>query len=227
MVLAVVGRSAPADAAPLFPPGLNAGDTYRIAFVTSTFRDATSTNIVDYNAFVTAAANSEPLFAALGVTWFAIGSTAATSAITNIGSSLPVPPFAGIFNTSGQLVATGTVDLCDSFDLLSPINFDEHGAAVPPSLVYTGSLQNCGIGPLALGGGLVVGVGYSNPNPGYSSWIDGASGFAPDPYAFYGISGEITVSDIPEPGTSGLTALGMGLFFLAKMRRRHRRPGAP
>ncbi len=40
------------------PTGLNPGDQYRIAFVTRTIRDVTSSNIADYNAFVTAAADA-------------------------------------------------------------------------------------------------------------------------------------------------------------------------
>ena len=48
------------------PTSLNPGDTYRLAFVTSTVRDATSTNIADYNTFVTLAANAVPALASLG-----------------------------------------------------------------------------------------------------------------------------------------------------------------
>lgn len=40
------------------PTVLNAGDQYRLVFVTSTFRDAMSTDIADYDAFVTVVANS-------------------------------------------------------------------------------------------------------------------------------------------------------------------------
>jgi hypothetical protein len=36
------------------PSGLNPGDQYRLAFVTSSTRDALSTNIADYNNFVDA-----------------------------------------------------------------------------------------------------------------------------------------------------------------------------
>ena len=57
--LAVVGIAARSDASTLtIPPGLNAGDTYRLVFVTSNTTTATSTNIADYNAFVTSAADA-------------------------------------------------------------------------------------------------------------------------------------------------------------------------
>ena len=39
------------------PTGLNGGDQYRLVFVTSTTRDATSSDIADYNAFVNYAAS--------------------------------------------------------------------------------------------------------------------------------------------------------------------------
>ena len=48
-------------AAPItLPTGLNPGDQYRLGFVSSTTRDATSQNIADYNDFVTATANRGP-----------------------------------------------------------------------------------------------------------------------------------------------------------------------
>lgn len=50
------------------PTGLAPGDNYRLAFVTSTTRDATSSAIADYNDFVTAAALAVPELAALGTT---------------------------------------------------------------------------------------------------------------------------------------------------------------
>lgn len=54
------------------PTGLNPGDQCRIAFVTSTIRVVTSSNIADYNEFVTAAADTVTELAALGTSWTAI-----------------------------------------------------------------------------------------------------------------------------------------------------------
>ena len=50
----------PLSAAPMLPT-LPTGTQYRVAFITSTVRDAGSSNITDYNDFVTAAANSQPI----------------------------------------------------------------------------------------------------------------------------------------------------------------------
>ena len=99
-----------ASAAPItVPTGLNPGDQYRLAFVTSTTRDATSSNIADYNAFVTAAANSVPQFVALGTTWHAIGSTAAVAARDNTNTNFTVNPSGQpIYNLKGTLLSPPT-----------------------------------------------------------------------------------------------------------------------
>ncbi len=83
------------------PTSLNLGDEYRLAFVTSGTRDATSSDIADYNTFVTNAANAVPALASLGTTWTAIGSTATVDARDNTntvpstvnGGSVGVPIF--------------------------------------------------------------------------------------------------------------------------------------
>ncbi len=62
------------------------GDFYRLAFVTSTTRDAVPTDIADYNAFVTATAEAVPELLALGTTWSVIGSTASVDARDNTGT---------------------------------------------------------------------------------------------------------------------------------------------
>ena len=58
----------------LQPDDLGLGDQYRLAFLTSTIRDALSSNIDDYNDFVQAVADTSPV-AVLGQTWNAIAST--------------------------------------------------------------------------------------------------------------------------------------------------------
>ena len=65
-----------------------AGDTYRLAFVTSATRNATSTNINDYNSFVQGVANGSSLGLS-GATWKVIGSTQTVDARTNTGTTPP------------------------------------------------------------------------------------------------------------------------------------------
>ena len=56
--IAAVGMSITSAKATIvtLPTGLNPGDQYRLVFLTSTERNATSSDIAVYNAFVTAAA---------------------------------------------------------------------------------------------------------------------------------------------------------------------------
>jgi hypothetical protein len=56
------------------PTGLNAGDQYRLAFVTDSATTAESSNINDYNTFVTTVANTQTALSSLATTWTAIGS---------------------------------------------------------------------------------------------------------------------------------------------------------
>lgn len=69
------------------PPGLEDGDQYRLFFMTSGERDATSTDIEDYNAFVQSHADSSPELAALGLNWKAVVSTPTVAARDNTGTN--------------------------------------------------------------------------------------------------------------------------------------------
>ena len=128
IALATLGMASAVQAAPptptpivTVPTGLNPGDKYRLVFVTSGTRDATSANIADYNTFVT---NQVTPTSALGLsltangltpTWTAIGSTATVNAKTNTltdpvaNASTSVP----IYLINGNKVATGYGDLWD------------------------------------------------------------------------------------------------------------------
>jgi hypothetical protein len=125
------------------PPCLHPGEQYRLAFVTSTVRDATSPNIADYNAFVTAAANSVPELAALGTTWKAIGSTSTVDARDNTGtnpnSSVGLP----IYRLDGGLIASTNQFLWE-IGLRIPLDITEAGPLAPPmdGQVLTGTYSN-------------------------------------------------------------------------------------
>jgi hypothetical protein len=56
------------------PAGLNPGDHFRFVFVTDGIRNATSTNIAEYDSFVNAQAGGAT-FDSVVVNWLAIGST--------------------------------------------------------------------------------------------------------------------------------------------------------
>ncbi len=95
------------------PVGLSPGDQYRLGFVTITKRDASSSNIADYNDFVTTAANSEPDLLALGATWTAIGSTSTVDARDNTGTN-PTSTGVPIYLLDGiSKIADNNADLWD------------------------------------------------------------------------------------------------------------------
>jgi len=86
------------------PTGLNPGDTFRFAFVTTGTINATSTNIATYNTFV----NTDAAGATYGgslVNWSAIASTTAVNTFTNTGSGLLTD---SVYRTDGIKVANNT-----------------------------------------------------------------------------------------------------------------------
>jgi len=209
-----------ASATPItVPSGLAPGATYYLVFVTAGARDATSTNIADYDGFVTAQASLDPSLLALGTTWKAIGSTATVDAATHLG--LIGSP---IYNLSGQLVATNSSDLFDT-NITNSIQYDQFGnlQQIP---VWTGSLSNGqGVSGNLLGEiAPEFGLSYESS----ASWITFGQDFKNKSFALYGISGPFVApgAAVPEPGTISLM-LGPALLLLGRYRTRRSRPATP
>lgn len=74
------------------PPGLQPGDRYHLAFNSSTFTPARSSDVGFYNTFVQNAADAAGLGSGQGVRWKAIASTATVHARNNavVGANVPV-----------------------------------------------------------------------------------------------------------------------------------------
>jgi hypothetical protein len=221
--MAMVGAASPASAIPITTPaGLSPGDLYRLAFVTSATRDATSAHIADYNKFVTGVANAETTgtLMALGTTWTAIASTPTVDARDNTGTNkftdgvgVPIYLLDGL-----TLIASSNADLWDDH-LAAPLFFDENGALLP-TFVWTGTEgRGKGIPNRELGSNALSTLGDSVDFD--VDWI----GFGDEPndrnHNFYALSGILEVASeetVPEPST--WTLLLGGLASIAWFRRR-------
>ena len=212
------------QAAPItVPVGLNPGDTYRLAFVTSTTRDATSSDIADYNAFVTAAAISVPELAALGTTWRAIASTASVDARDNTNTN-PLSDIGGaIYSLDGvDLIAADNADLWDG-SLVTPLRESENGIIENQiEKTWTGTwVDGQGLAGATLGESFIS-VGFANfPT---TPWI-AAEGQTPEQLLhFYAISDVLTVGAVEVPVPASLWILLPGLVLLRSIHRRRIRP---
>lgn len=221
--VALLGLSSVASAAPItVPAGLNAGDQYRIAFVTSTTRDATSADIADYNAFVTAAATAQLELNALGTTWTAIASTATVDARDNTstipssvsGGSLGFP----IFLLDGNKLVDSYDDLWDgTLDL--PLNIDETGASNSGQIILSGTTPS-GVAFIGQSLGDLSGAtrtGFSTSTSG--GWVNASAVLSSNQFSLYALSDVLTVQAIPEPGSLLILSIGLaGLCVVGRKR---------
>jgi hypothetical protein len=224
VALATLGISSAAQAAILLP-SLTSGSQYRLVFVTSGTRDATSTSIADYNTFVNNAAQASTNlntalttagFTPSTINWKAIASTAAVNARVNT-STQATDPSVPIYRVDGAQVATGNVDLWDS-SISKPIQYNELGSLVGALKVWTGTLASGvtdGNGLNALGR---PNVGYGITNAQNGSWTFTADDGQAKLYNLYGISSVLTVptpttATTPEP-SSLLSFITLGGLIL-------------
>jgi len=218
-VVSIFGRLALADA--ILPTGLPPGSQYEIMFVTSDGTTATSSNIADYNNFVTQEADKSPTLKALGATWNAVASTPAFSALSATSKDVP------IYDTKGNLLDPTLRILINDPGYGGPI-YDETGNQnLSYIFVWTGS--TIGGDPAyayELGNTLFP---ISSPPPTHydsstgflgfpGGWMnDGAGAPQFNVYPMYSLSSPITV--VPEPATLtllGSALLGLGVIYLRR-----------
>jgi hypothetical protein len=151
---------APAAQAEVIPP-IDYDGPYRLAMITTsmadaTFGGATSTDIADYNAFVTTAANLVPDLVDLETTWKCIGSTLTVDAKVNTGTyittdgSYSAATDVPIYTTTGLRIALNNDALWGGSGIENPISYDD-GTAIPlhaggnPAPQWTGT-RDTGLG---------------------------------------------------------------------------------
>jgi PEP-CTERM motif len=220
-ILAVAGRAQAGGIALNTPAGLTPGESFRFVFVTDDSMPATSSNIADYNSFVNAEAGGATYNGAL-ITWSAIASTTAVSAIDNIGQA----PITGVYLANGTLVTTSTTTSgLWSGSLLNPIDMDLSGN-MANVFVWTGTLfdgtTTSGV-PLGNSSGF---AGFGSDSTASSNWVFEDLVQTPTSLDLYGISQVLPVAGVPEPST--LFMAGMAIIAgLACARPRICRSGFP
>jgi hypothetical protein len=223
-LLAALAALALADA-PLLadviaPIGLAPGSQYQLIFVTAVGRNANSSDIEDYNTFVTAeAAQGEP-FGLPVTTWHAVASTDDVDANVNAPSgALPV------YNTAGELVAAAGVGIYTG-TLTNAVGYDQFGAVAIEaqfSNVWTGSdFQGFGIPGATLGSaGEDSEVGQIAVD---STWLQFALAPRFDEVALerplYALSEPLTT--VPEPSALALVAAALLMIGGERWIRRRR-----
>jgi len=206
------------------PTGLNPGDQYRLAFLTTGTRDAEPIDIAVYNAFVQSTADAVPELLSLGATWKAIASTAAVDARDNTGTAADLTP---VYLLNDTILVNNAMDLwnTESVDLLHPLAIDELGQLNIRSQydrVWTGTDSTGIASPHPIGGHDTTYGHYDVVDSTYLDYL-GRNSHDTNTYRFYGISQVLTV--VPEPNSFFLLSLaGMGVLIGYPSRtRRHPR----
>jgi hypothetical protein len=180
------------------PAGLNPGDTFRIAFVTDGTTIATLPTIAEYNTFVNTDAGAVT-YNGISITFSAIGSTDAVSAISNIGQTgAPVYLIDGTKIADSDTTSSGGLW---SGTLLNPIIENLSGGNVGVEPVWTGTRDNGdSVGGLALGDTGTTDV-IGNTSETDDEWVADSQADFNRSLQMYGISAVLTVSAAPEPSS--------------------------
>ena len=173
------------------PDGIEPGDSFRLLFVTSATRGASSSDIADYNAHVVAAANGHASLKPYKDGFTALISTSTVDAKDNTGTTGTGVP---VHWLGGEKVADDYADLYDkSWDSVS--GKSETGSAYT-GLVWTGGNKTGGKSGQRYAGAEEVRLGdLSDATLPLSSPQAAASG---ESYPLYAISPVFTVAE-PEP----------------------------
>ena len=206
------------------PTGLNPGDQYRLAFVTSGTRDGPSEDLTVYDSFVQAAADANSELAALGATWKVIGSNHTVDARDHTDTNQLLSTGVAIYLLNDSRLADSNADLWDG-TIDAPLNITETGAVLGSNTNYvrTGTKAD---GTKAnepfTGGGIAVGLNTSTDS-GWVIWNSGLNRGA-DRH-LYAISSVLTAPNtaVPEPTTLAIWSLLGGIGLVVGHRRRRRR----
>ena len=213
------------------PPGLNAGDQYRLAFVTTAQTTAQSDDIETYNAFVQATADAAPI-GDWNLEWKAIGSTATVSARQNTSTDPVNDESVPIFLLDGTQLVPDYASLwhVETDEIFVAFDVNEFGEGFnlpdnPLLTVWTGTgtdgfafelsddVAPITGGPLGEGTHSITGFGDSSS----ISWINSTIGQNDLETHMYGLSSVLTV--VPEPAGYPNITITAFIIFAASRRR--------
>ena len=175
----------------LVPTGINAGDGFRLLFVTSGGRDATSTDIDDYNAFVQeAAAGGHADIRPYSALFRALASTDAVDAIDNTATThTTAEPGVPIWWLNGPKAADNYSDFYDDdWDHYDP-GRNESGSEVDfgaNDRVWTGTEED-GEATINILGSIST-VTVATPGVGTDLHFVGAAASSSEVWPLYGLS---------------------------------------
>ncbi len=209
IVAVTAGMTTTGRAGPVLPTpsGLAPGDSFRFVFVTTDGTTATSSNISDYDTFVTAQADGATYNGSV-ITWQAIGSTASVSAIDHIGTN---PGISGVYLVNGTQIASSDGTSSGglwSGSIFAPISLDINSLA-GPFLAWTGTQSNGTIDFPGELGSLIGDTSRGITTATNSNWVDSGGSFTTQSHGLYGISGVLLVptASIPEPSSLVLAGI--------------------
>ena len=172
------------------PTSLGPGENYRLAFVTSTVRDATSTDITVYNTFVQGVADAVPELAALGLNWTAIASTPFDDAQDNTGTNPMVSAGFPIFLLNDTKLVDSYGDLWDGTTDIA-FGITEQGTqASGVTRVWTGSSPSGVASSFPLGGNSTAGDFTAS---GSAAWVSSSVFSRTNSYHLYAVSEALVV----------------------------------
>ena len=188
----------------LKPADVERGESFRLLFVTSTGRNAQSTDIADYNAFVQtrAKAGHSAITDDMGDQFKVLGSTTSVDARDNTGTTGAGVP---IYWLNGEKVADDYADFYDgSWDSRAARNGDGSREGEREFTVWTGSNDDGTKNPLSLGSAAPR-FGHSARNPISA----GSHGVTTTEYRLYGLS---PVFEVANPTNVWLEATELRTF---------------
>jgi hypothetical protein len=187
--------------AALIPAGLSPGDQFYIIFVTSTARDATSTDIADYNAFVNTAADlsSAKDTDNASITWRVVAATAGNDQCDPYNGDVSATP---IYNLNGVKLANDRADMLDG-TIAARVEYDETGTSAGFDFVWTGCLSS-GTADAANQLGTATPM-HGNKFQTISVWLEQSPQPNTNSHRFYAVSPKLTVPNPPEASASAIS----------------------